>query len=343
MQTDAQLLANRLLWEGLFLANPQTVSRALSQGADPNARYGGLGLKFGRYDDAESPLHGALNPSPTSQGARIASTSKANVSGVSDIINQLINAGADVAALDHKGRTPLWVMCSAPKLKLSAKTQKLLINKTKDAGMIDAQTAYSRETALHKAAKEGSLSVVETLFQAGADIEARDHESFTPILAAFRGLSMTFLTGKVADLQKHVVTIKGLSDLGADVNARDNDGNSAPEIFSSLHIYHFVHIGFNFSELHPVRRETVADFKIASLDEDLHNATTSISELIQFDAFHSEKPLQGIERIQRTLTSGKMYARHEPILRLALSHLEQMQIERETATHAAPQSNRPRL
>jgi len=73
--------------------------------------------------------------------------------------------------------------------------------------------SYAMQTELHQAAKDGDLKKVKALVGAGAKLEARDHDNWTPLyMAANRG---------------HLKIIEYLVDHGADIEARDVE-NSTP-------------------------------------------------------------------------------------------------------------------
>lgn len=335
---DASISANRLLWDGLFLADPQMVARALDQGANPNGRYGETGMKLSRYNHADTPLHGALNPSPTSRKrAHLGRQGVADTSGVSDIITQLIQKGADAGATNAHGKTPLWVMCDSPKLKTSVKTQKLLIQKTKAAGMINAPAINILDTAMHRAGVMEPRTLI-LMHEAGGDLEARDSRGFTPIMSAFGGLYSDFLTKKPGSLKRPLSVIDTLLKLGANVNARDKNGDSVAEIFDGLPIQFFKRVNFDFSELHPIRQETLLDFKIASLEQNPLNAVSALNDMLDMGMMQSEKPAQGIAHIQRALGSASLSEHHRPILARVLSTLEHMVIERNTTVNVGHHS-----
>ncbi|RJP33417.1 MAG: hypothetical protein C4527_04545 [Candidatus Omnitrophota bacterium] len=75
-------------------------------------------------------------------------------------------------------------------------------------------TVEYKETALHKAVRQGSASVVELLLSDDAEVHARDEQGFTPLhLAALHG---------------HIPIIQMLLERGADINVRDSKHDMTP-------------------------------------------------------------------------------------------------------------------
>ena len=71
----------------------------------------------------------------------------------------------------------------------------------------------SGETALHKAASDGSNDKIAILLDKGADVNAKDMHGITPLhLAVQKG---------------HIDTVKLLLERGADINAKIIDGQYA--------------------------------------------------------------------------------------------------------------------
>ncbi|HDR8994475.1 TPA: ankyrin repeat domain-containing protein [Burkholderia vietnamiensis] len=117
------------------------------------------------------------------------------------IVQQAIDAGADVNARDYKGDTALHLAADAD----HDSVQHLL-----DAGANPNLQNERGETPLHLAARSQSSKSTEALLQAGADPSIRDRDNATPLIGA--------RTPENVDL---------LLDYGADINAVDRRGDTA--------------------------------------------------------------------------------------------------------------------
>ena len=130
----------------------------------------------------------------------------ASQNGNAEIIEQLVRAGVDpndpVQAV-NAGETPL--MLAARTGQVDAVTVLL------DAGAdISVQETWNGQTALMWAAAEGHVPVAETLIAHGADIDARSGSGATPLLFAARKGSID--------------VVRALLAAGSDVNGKRPDG-----------------------------------------------------------------------------------------------------------------------
>jgi ankyrin repeat protein len=90
-----------------------------------------------------------------------------------NIVELLVQKGADLNVQDHNSRTPLHLACSGGHLNIV----ELLVQKGAD---LNVQDSYSR-TPLHLACSGGHLNIVELLVQKGADLNVQDKDSRTPL------------------------------------------------------------------------------------------------------------------------------------------------------------------
>jgi hypothetical protein len=147
----------------------------------------------------------------------------------------LLAKGADPAAANAKGETPIIL---ATKSK-QAEAVRMLIRKGVDVNVANTSNnvvrtgpvAMIRLRPLHRAAAFGPVEMVRDLIQAGADVNARDSRSVTPLMFA---VATEYQTPRM---------VAALLQAGADVNARDNTGETAldwaekfayPEVLSAL-------------------------------------------------------------------------------------------------------------
>lgn len=93
-----------------------------------------------------------------------------------EVVQLLIDKGADVNAKDNLGNTPL-ILASGKGLYGAAK---LLI----DSGANVNAKKHDRNSALSEACKQGSYYVAELLIKNGADVNAKDSEGRPPIFWA---------------------------------------------------------------------------------------------------------------------------------------------------------------
>ena len=124
-------------------------------------------------------------------------------------IREMVQDGADVNCTNKFGMTPLMLACQYNSCIAVAKA---LIESGAD---LYAKEPRYKSTPFHLAALSSSNPrIIETLLNAGADIECRNYIGETPLLMAING-------NPNAKLAVALITN------GADVNARDYQGNSA--------------------------------------------------------------------------------------------------------------------
>ena len=184
--------------------NLDVITFLLDRGADVNAAYLGHRIE-GPYVD-QTPLHSAVryNSNP-------------------DVVMLLLDRGADLTAKDLIGRTPLhWAVQNTIPLMTE-----LLLDHGSDINVKDRQGW----TPLHLATYEQNTVLVRLLLQKGAD----------PNLASNRGsIALHIAAQRSIDLM--IITL--LIDYGANMDAKDNDGNDSCRISKDedrpLEIRHFL-------------------------------------------------------------------------------------------------------
>ena len=155
-----------------------------------------------------------------------------------EVVQMLIDAGADLEAKNEKGRSPLLLACEVGKLD----AVKMLVEAGARACATDSQgdtclilaasfghteivrylaglkevdvnyQGWNDDTALHTAVNEGHRDVVEVLIDAGADIDAGTSEGGTPL--------------HVACEYGELAIVKMMVKAGADVCVTDNAGTT---------------------------------------------------------------------------------------------------------------------
>ena len=93
------------------------------------------------------------------------------------VVEQLLAMGVDPNVVDVGGHTPLYRAASSPSSDTEAPTVSALIH---GGAMVDHAGGANRSTALHEAARFGSVGATKALLAAGANRLARDKKGFTP-------------------------------------------------------------------------------------------------------------------------------------------------------------------
>jgi ankyrin repeat protein len=94
------------------------------------------------------------------------------------IVELLLRLGADPNAPDGGGHTPLYSVGNECRISDGGKVVHALV---RAGAKVDASDGVKHCTALHMAARRGSVDVAKALLECGADIEARDTLGETPL------------------------------------------------------------------------------------------------------------------------------------------------------------------
>ncbi|RWS28132.1 ankyrin repeat domain-containing protein 17-like protein [Leptotrombidium deliense] len=154
--------------------------------------------------------------------------------GHEELVQLLLNRGANMEHRDKKGFTPLMLAATAG----HANVCEILLSNNSD---IEAQSERTKDTALSLACSSGRYEVVELLLSRGANKEHRNVSDYTPLslaasggyvniikLLLSHGAEINSRTGSklgisplmLAAMNGHAATVKLLLDMGSDINAQ---------------------------------------------------------------------------------------------------------------------------
>ncbi len=139
-----------------------------------------LMIQHGMVDYVSSQLHAdPLLAQVRYNGRTLLHTAAA--SGAPGIVETLLNLGADPNALDGGRHAPLYSVANECQVPAGADITRILI---RHGAEVNACDGAKRCTALHMAARRGSVEIAGALLDCGADIEARDSVGETPLRRA---------------------------------------------------------------------------------------------------------------------------------------------------------------
>jgi ankyrin repeat protein len=145
---------------------------------------------------------------------------KAAAAGWSELVEELLDMGADAAAVDNKGRTPAYLACRAGDLE----TFSCILGQAPETGKIADAAGHG---LAHCAAQHGHLGLLEFLrvgkHVTPSDIASSGGGGLTPMHAAA-------MHGHV-DCVRHLADLPGISE--PTVNAADDDDRT-PVMFAAM-------------------------------------------------------------------------------------------------------------
>ena len=154
-------------------------------------------------DSADRDFKLGTEEGGTGIGELFAAVEQGNV----EVVQALLNHGADVNKSDKHGKTALFAAAGQG----NAEVVQALLSHGADVN----KSFVLGKTALHAAVEQGNVEVVQALLSHGADVNKSDADGFTALHTAAR--------------QGNVEVVQALLSHGADVNKSDADG------FTALH------------------------------------------------------------------------------------------------------------
>lgn len=206
---DVSLGQARALHDAARAGNPEAIRAALAQGADINESDFITGAPLhiavleGQLEAVEILIDNGADLEAEDELSGGHPLHLAAALGRTEILTLLVARGADPEARDAKGRTPLILSTIAG----HAGAVEALLDSSTDP---DASEPYQGTTALHNAAFNGRLEVIELLLAHGAALDPLDSDGGTPLHWA------------VGNGQSEVIRL--LVGRGADVNRKNNAG-----------------------------------------------------------------------------------------------------------------------
>jgi len=207
-----------ILW-AVFGGNPQAINALLAAGAraGPNAlRYYLSYASTVNGEVVRSLLKEVPNLDAVDDHGRtvliLAATSPAAHSA--DVIEILLQNRIAIDAKDYEGRTALLATIGTG--AESVEKIRLLLAMRPDVNAVDNHN----RTALILTANYSSPEILKMLIDAGADINKRDDQGQTALIASLGG-------GFIGDPDRTIAQVKMLLAAGANVNIQDNAGQTA--------------------------------------------------------------------------------------------------------------------
>jgi ankyrin repeat protein len=167
----------------------------------------------GDYEQVRLFLDAGMEPDvKQSRGNRFSALCAASLEGRGDVARLLVSAGADLE-LECEGFTPLMLA--------ALRGQDQVVGVLVERGASVHQKGDLQATALLWAANNCHLTTVQSLLRAGADPNARAEGGEVPLMIAYSSCR--------EDKARRAIMTALIAE-GADVDARNNEGESVPEL-----------------------------------------------------------------------------------------------------------------
>jgi ankyrin repeat protein len=189
---------------------PEAVDAVDSSGATPLS----LAISFRHEAAVDALLHAGADPNYSHDDWSVLNDAvyqDSRPGQPTHLVARLLAAGAD---LNPPGYPPLF--CTVNQEWSSGSVLRQLVAAGAD---IAAVGGWERQTVLHRIAEIADADLVDTALGVGADIEARDGQGRTPLLAAA--------------FASNIGTFTRLVERGADVNAHDAKGQSVGDLLDT--------------------------------------------------------------------------------------------------------------
>jgi excisionase family DNA binding protein len=131
------------------------------------------------------------------------------------VVQLLLDCGADANAVDNSGMTAIQAAESRGFQRIVSllKNFSTASSASQERGSLQSGAGVSPRLSLHRAVDEGDFAALRSLIDAGADLNARSSDEWTPLM--------------LATIKGHIEMVEALLKNGADSNARNRKGWTA--------------------------------------------------------------------------------------------------------------------
>jgi excisionase family DNA binding protein len=129
------------------------------------------------------------------------------------VVQLLLECGADVNATDNNGLTAIQAAESRGFQRIVSMLRKFSAAPSNPEAVSSLKSGGTQRLTLHRAVDEGDFAALNSLIDAGADVNARSSDEWTPLM--------------LATIKGHTEMVEALLKNGADSNARNKKGWTA--------------------------------------------------------------------------------------------------------------------